>query len=943
MKLNLNEVVTIDFETYYDSKYSLRAKVYNTSSYIMDPQFQIHCCAIKVGTKKSKCYWGREAVEKALKAIDWTKHDLLAHNNFFDGAIAKWHLGIKPRRRFCTVQMTRGLHSDMSKASLDAICKFYGIGGKISGLEDVKGTRTEDIPKDKAARLMEYCNNDNEKCFEVFKKQIAVYPEREIQLVDITLSMFCDPVFQLDVERAEKSLNYEMNERLKFIAISRHDEKTLTSTPKFVAALEALGVKAPQKISKRTGQVSYALSETDEEFIALQEHEDIRVVRLVQGRLAAKSTMMETRAWRMLQAQERCGALPVLLNYYGAKCVPGNTEVLTRTGWVPIKDWNDTDEIAQVVPASRETVFLPATKFVGERERRWVVVDAPYLKCAFTEGHTMPYLKHDSFDWATMQAGDATERSSWYAPVAGELSTSGVLTPIQMRVLAMVQADGSFETDSSVGRKLKISVKKPRKVERALHLLIKAGVVFEVKHYDSTPGYTHYIVRAAQYPAWLTEDRKFFGSWLLDSIPEAREAFIDELQHWDGWVQSNQQCYSSSEFVNADWVATLCHLTNRSASILEKQRGDGRRTNYVVTIRERGHCLIRQRHITTKELYEIPVCATTQTGFFLARSNRRIFVTGNTGRWSGGNKMNFQNLPTSTKDFPMAGELRKAILAPPGHVLIAPDSSQIEARTVAWVSGHEALLTRFRNKEDVYKWMAGLIYGIDPADVDDARRFIGKIAVLGLGYGMGAKRFQTTLALGVMGPPVQMSMTECARIVKMYRKINQAIVEFWRECENVLEAMTRGESGSFGPGGILQYEGTSIWLPNGMGLHYPGLRALWNPNTNQIQGFKYKSNGADKHIYGGLLCENIVQALAGVIIREEMVEVDNLYARTKLKKGEIAKIATMTHDEIVSVIPERLGQKLLDANLKIMKTPPAWAPDLPINAEAVGWATNYSI
>ena len=633
MKLNLNEVVTIDFETYYDSKYSLRAKVYNTSSYIMDPQFQIHCCAIKIGTKKSKCYWGREAVEKALKAIDWTKHDLLAHNNFFDGAIAKWHLGIKPRRRFCTVQMTRGLHSDMSKASLDAICKFYGIGGKISGLEDVKGTRTEDIPKDKADRLMEYCNNDNEKCFEVFKKQIAVYPEREIQLIDITLSMFCDPVFQLDVARAEKSLNYEMNERLKFIAISRHDEKTLTSTPKFVAALEALGVKAPQKISKRTGQVSYALSETDEEFIALQEHEDIRVVRLVQGRLAAKSTMMETRAWRMLQAQEMCHSLPVLLNYFGAK----------------------------------------------------------------------------------------------------------------------------------------------------------------------------------------------------------------------------------------------------------------------------------------------------------------------TGRWSGGNKMNFQNLPTSTKDFPMAGELRKAILAPPGHVLIAPDSSQIEARTVAWVSGHEALLERFRNKEDVYKWMAGMIYGIDPSEVDSEQRFIGKLATLGLGYGMGAKRFQTTLALGVMGPPVQMSMTECARIVKMYRKINQAIVEFWRECENVLEAMTRGESGSFGPGGILQYEGTSIWLPNGMGLHYPGLRALWNPNTNQIQGFKYKSNGADKHIYGGLLCENIVQALAGVIIREEMVEVDNLYARTKLKKGEIAKIATMTHDEIVSVIPERLGQKLLDANLKIMKTPPAWAPDLPINAEAVGWATNYSI
>ena len=70
MKYNLDELVTIDFETYYDSKYSLRAKIYNTSSYIMDPQFQIHCCAIKIGTKKSKCYWGHEAVKKALLAID---------------------------------------------------------------------------------------------------------------------------------------------------------------------------------------------------------------------------------------------------------------------------------------------------------------------------------------------------------------------------------------------------------------------------------------------------------------------------------------------------------------------------------------------------------------------------------------------------------------------------------------------------------------------------------------------------------------------------------------------------------------------------------------------------------------------------------------------------------------------------------------------------------
>ena len=207
----------------------------------------------------------------------------------------------------------------MSRASLDLICKFYGIPGKIEGLNEVKGLRTEAIPPEKKKNLMVYCKNDNDKCFEVFKKQVVVYPVAEVELIDLTLSMFCDPVFQLDIERAEKSLNYEMNERLKFIAMSGHDEKTLLSTPKFVDALEALDVAAPKKISKYNGLVSYALAETDPEFIELQEHDDIRVVRLVQGRLAAKSTMMETRAWRMIQAQQACKALPVMLHYYGAK------------------------------------------------------------------------------------------------------------------------------------------------------------------------------------------------------------------------------------------------------------------------------------------------------------------------------------------------------------------------------------------------------------------------------------------------------------------------------------------------------------------------------------------------------------------------------------------------------------------------------------------------
>ena len=914
MKLNLNEVVTIDFETYYDSKYSLRAKVYNTSSYIMDPQFQIHCCAIKIGTKKSKCYWGREAVEKALKAIDWTKHDLLAHNNFFDGAIAKWHLGIKPRRRFCTVQMTRGLHSDMSKASLDAICKFYGIGGKISGLEDVKGTRTEDIPKDKAARLMEYCNNDNEKCFEVFKKQIAVYPEREIQLIDITLSMFCDPVFQLDVARAEKSLNYEMNERLKFIAISRHDEKTLTSTPKFVAALEALGVKAPQKISKRTGQVSYALSETDEEFIALQEHEDIRVVRLVQGRLAAKSTMMETRAWRMLQAQEMCHSLPVLLNYFGAKTGrwSGGNKMNFQNLPTSTKDFPMAGELRKAILAPPGHVLIaPDSSQIEARTVAWVSGHEALLE-RFRN-------KEDVYKWmAGMIYGiDPSEVDSEQRFIGKLCLAEGTLIysnrgwiPIE----TLRETDLLWDGDSWVCH----------------NGLLKNGC----KETLSLSG------------LWLTPDHLV---WSGTEWREAQSLAQDE----------RTLCQALDIAAASSPLQAMCEgfgeVLKRSSSAAI---ADGLSTPSIVRISRISKvlgaiCARSKLRLASAIGSTLKQCQRMSIGLGYLTASQRLLpgvthLAPNTtyimehGKFrclTAGEKIVLHFCRTYERF--LDGMIQS--LSWTGSIL----TGGMRRETFDLLPGLQTPQTNegspaSRRKCDVYD-----VLSVGPKNrflaLSDRGPLLVHNCVLGLGYGMGAKRFQTTLALGVMGPPVQMSMTECSRIVKMYRKINQAIVEFWRECENVLEAMTRGESGSFGPGGILQYEGTSIWLPNGMGLHYPGLRALWNPNTNQIQGFKYKSNGADKHIYGGLLCENIVQALAGVIIREEMVEVDNLYARTKLKKGEIAKIATMTHDEIVSVIPERLGQKLLDANLKIMKTPPAWAPDLPINAEAVGWATNYSI
>ena len=287
----------------------------------------------------------------------------------------------------------------------------------------------------------------------------------------------------------------------------------------------------------------------------------------------------------------------------------------------------------------------------------------------------------------------------------------------------------------------------------------------------------------------------------------------------------------------------------------------------------------------------------------------------------------------------MTGELRKSIVAPPGHVIMVCDSAQIEARTLAWLAGQEDLVEAFAQEEDVYSTMASHIYGTPINKKDNPNeRFVGKVCILGSGYGMGAPKFQTTLALGSMGPPVKLSMELCRATINTYRKVNYMIPLLWKEAESVLANMVAGKEGEWG---VLSYDPESIWLPNGMGLHYPELKVIWDTDKNRRSGYTYLANGHPKKIYGGLIVENCVQALARIIVGVQMLETQKYFNSLKLKKGEIARITSMSHDEIISVVPTRLAEKIKVKQIEIMRVPPAWAEGLPLNAEA-GYAVNYS-
>ena len=237
------------------------------------------------------------------------------------------------------------------------------------------------------------------------------------------------------------------------------------------------------------------------------------------------------------------------------------------------------------------------------------------------------------------------------------------------------------------------------------------------------------------------------------------------------------------------------------------------------------------------------------------------------------------------------------------------------------------MVDAFARGEDIYKITAAGIYGIDKEAVDKEQRFVGKVARLGLGYGMGHVKFHDTLRKGAMGPPIDLGAEECARIVYVYRQTNPFIVQLWKTCTEVLTRMAFGHSGTF-CNGLFEYGKNYIKLPNGMFLHYYGLQG---EETEQGVQFTYADRYGMKKIYGGLLVENLIQALARIIVAWQMLQA--------YREGY--RIVTMTHDEIVAVCPEELADIRMNRLLEIMHTAPEWAQNIPIAAEG-GYDVCYS-
>lgn len=601
--------LTLDFETYYDRDFSLRKLT--TEEYIRDPRFEVIGVAVHDDSDDSSrwCSGTLHEIKDFFEQFDMPNSLCIAHNSVFDMAILNWHFDLRPKRIADTLSMARAIYGTDVGGSLAALSEYYGIGKKGTEVLQAIGKRREDFTPLELKDYGRYCVNDVELTRQLFDLMLAGFPVDELRLIDLTVRMFTEPKLVLDADLLTQHLTMVKSAKDSLLRVAGVDREVLMSNIKFAGILDGLGVPIPMKISPTTNKSTYAFSKSDEEFIALLDHEDIRVQTLVAARLGVKSTLEETRTERMLGIAKR-GTLPVPLRYYAAR----------------------------------------------------------------------------------------------------------------------------------------------------------------------------------------------------------------------------------------------------------------------------------------------------------------------TGRWGGDDKMNLQN-------FPRNSPLKRAICAPPGNVLIDSDSSQIEARTLAWLSGQDDLVEAFERGEDVYKQMASKIYGVDEKDVTKDQRFVGKWTILGCGYGLGGAKYQQQLK----NYKVDIPLDECRRIIDVYRQTYPMIPYLWSQAKQAINSMLSDDYMDIGPGAVLKVEGRAgIRLPNGLYLQYNNLQEIEEEGVGRqfVYDMKRGRQVIQTRIYGGKLVENFCQALARVIIGWQMLAVNRKYP-----------VVLTVHDAVTCVVPEAEEFTAKEYVEMCMRIRPDWALDLPLDCEAESAST----
>jgi DNA polymerase bacteriophage-type len=333
--------------------------------------------------------------------------------------------------------------------------------------------------------------------------------------------------------------------------------------------------------------------------------------------------------------------------------------------------------------------------------------------------------------------------------------------------------------------------------------------------------------------------------------------------------------------------------------------------------------------------------------------NTLVYHGASTGRWASRGGLNLQNIARPTlgdeqialaipKVFgegagtmdELSSLVRSAISAPDGYTFVDVDFSSIENRVGVYLAGQKDKVELFRKGLDEYKVFASEnLYRVPYEEVTKDQRQISKSAVLGAMFGQGAKG----LVKYAEGMGVKLSEAQAKNAVDNYRNSYAKVKNLWALCEQAAIDAVENPGNPFRAGDklVLKVAKNALWmqLPSGRLICWqrPQLELLTTPWGAQKRGVTvhsqntYTRQWSRNALIGSSIFQSAVQGTARDCLAVAMIN---------LEKAGYSVINSI-HDEVLLLVEEQNGESALADVIKIMTTPPTWAPDFPLAAE--GW------
>lgn len=427
-------IVFFDFESYYDSDYSL--KNMPPPNYILDPRWETIGCACRVEGETTSTFIDGPDVARYFSQFDPEKTTTVAFNALFDSCILAWRYGFVPSRMVCTMRLAVALRGHLLRShSLASVGKLLGVGIKGTTIESARGKHRADMIGDTGLwrAYQAYACNDNEINRDIFYALIREMPPYERRVMDRVLRCAVVPEFKVDtamlaahlVDLKEQKVELLIEagaqttvddpEREAKLELFTH---TLRSNAKFEEVLRAKGVDIEYKASLTDPDRELpAFAKTDDFMSNLLIHPDPEVQALAAARLGARSTIEESRGQRLLSIASlpwpvTCeGDLPVPLKYSAAHTHRLGGEWLINLQNLPAGRGTNKSKLRKALVAPDGKVVVVADKSQIEcRINGWLCGQDDLLEIFASKGDPYSVLASSIFDFAVDKAIHKTER-----------------------------------------------------------------------------------------------------------------------------------------------------------------------------------------------------------------------------------------------------------------------------------------------------------------------------------------------------------------------------------------------------------------------------------------------------------------------------------------------------------------------------------------------------